>query len=167
MDIPDHLTTTTVTATWRTAGTTEPGLDLDLAVLALAQDGTVLGNAFFVFFNNVRSPHGEIALTIGDRGATSAVIDLGAMPAACHRIALVVSVYNRLAGFGRLPDAAVTVTDQLCGPVAEYPLATHAADAFALTYAELVRDGDRWRFLATGRRHADLRAAVGVHGVTA
>ncbi|WP_037576650.1 TerD family protein [Phaeacidiphilus oryzae] len=157
--------------------------DLDASALLCAH-GRVLGDDWFVFYNNLKSPDGSVE-HMGDelRGGTGAQddetiqVDLEQVPPEVDAIVFCVSIYEaeiRGQNFGRVSDAYIRVVDQADGSeLARYDLTGEASEQTAMVFGELVRaeaDGPSgrgdWRFHAVGRGYpTGLRGIALQHGV--
>lgn len=165
--IPDHLGTVNITVDWDVTST-DAALDLDLTAYVLGDGGSVLADDYFVFFNNLETPNKEIQLGGGRDGnhAETLYIDTPRLPAQAAQVMIAVTVYDQLAGFGRVNRATITVNDSVCGAVARYELSTARPDVTALVYASLIRENGKWRFLARGDKHNSLLSITAAYGVT-
>ena len=144
-------------------------LDLDLAAVLLTESGTVRGAGDLVFYNQPRSPCGQV--THLHRGAAQAhaadkpdqevlLINLAQIPDDVHKIAIIVSVYQgaqRGQNFGLTRAARVNLYNEgkAGKPIAHLDLTEDLSTATAAVVGELQRGRDNkhardWHYVATG-----------------
>jgi tellurium resistance protein TerD len=166
-----QLSTVTFSIGWDTSSVTGEQ-DLDLAAFQLGPRGTVLGDSYFVFFNNLTSADGAVRLQAAPGGTATLPGDarerITVIPrqlsSIVDRVVILVSSYKSLAPFAAFTGAYIQVDDSRLGELAHFDL-TRFDDGFAVAYAELYRDAGRWLLRATGRGYPDLRAATTAHGL--
>ncbi|NDK90766.1 TerD family protein [Gordonia desulfuricans] len=163
---PDRLAVITVAIEWDGART-PAGIDLDLAALVLGDDGTVLSDDYFAFFNQHDTPEKAVRLVGGNAHdpRESLTIDTLLLPPKAREVAIVVTVYDNADVFGRFEAATISAADSSCGALAEYSLSAGQPDVRALVYARLVLEDGKWRFRATAERHASLLSIASAFGV--
>jgi stress response protein SCP2 len=154
--------------------------DLDAIAFVLAADGKVknLGNVVdgrptlvngdVVFYNSQRHPSGNIWLTgdnrtgAGDGDDEQIIVKLANLDAAVQRVLFVVTIYDGIKknqNFGKVKNAYIRAVDGRGKEIARYDISGNAAmEGYrALTFAEVVREGDSWAFRAIGTPHATDR----------
>ncbi|HYH51753.1 MAG TPA: TerD family protein [Acidimicrobiia bacterium] len=159
-----NLTRVRIGLGWKARSTTGAGFDLDASAL-LCGAGRVLGDEYFVFYNNLKSPEGSVEHT-GDElvGGTDAdddetvLVDLEQVPAQVDQIVFPVSIYDaetRRQTFGQVTDAYIRVLNQDDGQeIARYDLTEDASSETAMIFGELYRHGAEWKFRAVGQGYA-------------
>ncbi len=152
----DGISHVTVGLGWdpSTAGATE--FDLDASAIALAADGRAPSRDFFVYFNNVSSPRGEIAhlgdnLTGEDEGDDEQIdIRLDLLSQAIVRLVFPVTIHDagyRRQSFGDIRNAYIRVFDPADGhQIARYDLSNKARHEDAMVFGEMYRVGGSWAF---------------------
>ena len=150
-------------------GATED-FDLDASVFALGADDRLIAPGYFVFFNNLASPRGEIThrgdnLTgEGDGDDEQVEIQLDELSRTVVRVVFVVTIHNadyRHQDFGGVRNAFIRVVDSARGvEVARYDLSTEAKHETAMLFGEIYRGGTGWRFRALGQGRIDDLAGV-------
>ncbi len=159
-----NLTRVQVGLGWKARSTTGAAFDLDASAL-LCAGGRVLGDEYFVFYNNLKSPDGSVEHTgdelVGGTGSDddeTVLVDLGLVPAHVDQIVFPVSIYDaetRHQAFGQVTDAYIRVLNQDDGQeVARYDLSEDASSETAMIFGELYRHGEEWKFRAVGQGYA-------------
>ncbi|PWG07637.1 chemical-damaging agent resistance protein C [Streptomyces sp. V2] len=158
------LTAVRVALGWDVRTTTGADYDLDASALLCGEDGRVLSNAHFVFYNNLKSPDGSVEHTgdnlTGEGDGDDEVIDvnLAAVPAEVAKVVFPVSIHDAVAraqSFGQVRHAYIRVVNQAGGgEIARYDLSEDAASETAMVFGELYRHGAEWKFRAVGQGYA-------------
>jgi tellurium resistance protein TerD len=158
-----NLTKVQIGLGWRNRSTTGADFDLDASAL-LCGNGRVLGDEFFVFYNNLKSPEGSVEHTgdelVGGTGGDdeTILVDLTAVPERVDKIVFPVSIYDadaRSQTFGQVSDAYIRVLNQADGAeLARYDLTEDASTETAMIFGELYRYGGEWKFRAVGQGYA-------------
>ena len=158
-----NLTQVQIGLGWRARSTTGADFDLDASAL-LCADGRVLGDEYFVFYNNLTSPEGSVEHTgdelVGGTGGDdeTILVDLTKVPVAVEKIVFPVSIYDadaRVQTFGQVSDAYIRVLNQADGSeLARYDLTEDASTETAMIFGELYRYGGEWKFRAVGQGYA-------------
>jgi tellurium resistance protein TerD len=158
-----NLTAVQIGLGWRARSTTGADFDLDASAL-LCGNGRVLGDEYFVFYNNLKSPEGSVEHTgddlVGGSGGDdeTILVDLALVPAQVDKIIFPVSIYEadaRVQAFGQVSDAYIRVLNQSDGAeLARYDLTEDASTETAMIFGELYRYGGEWKFRAVGQGYA-------------
>jgi tellurium resistance protein TerD len=158
-----NLTKVQIGLGWRNRSTTGADFDLDASAL-LCGNGRVLGDEYFVFYNNLKSPEGSVEHTgdelVGGTGGDdeTILVDLSAVPERVDKIVFPVSIYDadaRSQTFGQVSDAYIRVLNQADGAeLARYDLTEDASTETAMIFGELYRYGGEWKFRAVGQGYA-------------
>lgn len=159
-----NLTRVEIGLGWKARSTTGAGFDLDASAL-LCGAGRVLGDEYFVFYNNLKSPEGSVEHTgdelVGGTGSDddeTVLVDLEQVPAQVDQIVFPVSIYDaetRRQTFGQVTDAYIRVLNQDDGQeIARYDLTEDASSETAMIFGELYRHGVEWKFRAVGQGYA-------------
>ncbi|WP_030273098.1 TerD family protein [Streptomyces sp. NRRL B-24484] len=170
------LTSVIVGLGWDVRSTTGADFDLDASALLCGENGRVMTDQHFVFYNNLASPDGSVEhsgdnLTGGGDGDDEQIkVDLVGVPLAVSKIVFPVSIYDaesRLQNFGQVRNAFIRVVDQATGrEVARYDLSEDASSETAMVFGELYRYGADWKFRAIGQGYASgLRGIALDYGV--
>ena len=158
-----NLTQVMVGLGWDARSTTGAPFDLDASAL-LCASGRVLGDEYFVFYNNLKSPDGSVEHTgdelVGGSGGDdeTILVDLSLVPANVDKIVFPVSIYDadaRLQTFGQVSEAYIRVINQSDGAeLARYDLTEDASTETAMIFGELYRHSGEWKFRAVGQGYA-------------
>ncbi|WP_225849521.1 TerD family protein [Streptomyces sp. HPF1205] len=158
-----NLTQVQIGLGWRARSTTGADFDLDASAL-LCANGRVLGDEYFVFYNNLKSPEGSVEHTgdelVGGTGGDdeTILVDLTSVPDRVDKIVFPVSIYDadtRAQTFGQVSDAYIRVVNQSDGSeLARYDLTEDASTETAMIFGELYRYGGEWKFRAVGQGYA-------------
>ncbi|MFC4036560.1 TerD family protein [Streptomyces polygonati] len=158
-----NLTQVQIGLGWRARSTTGADFDLDASAL-LCANGRVMGDEYFIFYNNLKSPEGSVEhtgddLTGGSGGDDETIlVDLSKVPAAVDKVVFPVSIYEadaRVQTFGQVSEAYIRVLNQADGAeLARYDLTEDASTETAMIFGELYRYGGEWKFRAVGQGYA-------------
>ncbi|WP_375489566.1 TerD family protein [uncultured Jatrophihabitans sp.] len=149
---------------WDARTTTGTDFDLDASALVVGQDGKILSDAHFVFFNNLTSPDGSVEhtgdnLTGEGEGDDEAIkVNLAGVPQEGDRIVVTVSIYDaeaRQQSFGQVRNAFIRVVNQADNKeITRYDLSEDASTETAMIFGELYRSGTDWKFRAVGQGYS-------------
>ncbi|MFF1798024.1 TerD family protein, partial [Kitasatospora sp. NPDC058263] len=130
----------------------------------LCSGGRVLGDEYFVFYNNLKSPEGSVEHTgdnltgDGDGDDEVVLVNLDLVPPQVDKVAFPVSIYDaesRLQNFGQVRNAYIRVVNSLDGQeIARYDLTEDASSETAMIFGELYRYAGEWKFRAVGQGYA-------------
>ncbi|MFX0575253.1 TerD family protein [Nocardia nepalensis] len=145
--LPDDVVRIDVVIGW-----TEAEIEVDASALMLGVDGKVGSDSDFVFYNQPESPDGSVRFlgtSATEEGAQARIaIDLSAVPAHIHKVALVGSVGTGT--FGDLGKLALRVVDAAGHSLAEYATADATTES-AFVFGEVYRRGGEWKVRAVGQ----------------
>jgi tellurium resistance protein TerD len=164
------LTAVLVGLGWDARTTSGADFDLDASALMVDASNKILGDSYFVFFNNLTSPDGSVEhmgdnLT-GDGDGDDEVIkvNLAAVPAQVDKIVIAVSIYEaetRGQSFGQVRNAYIRVLNQTDnGEIARYDLSEDASTETAMIFGEIYRNGNEWKFRAVGQGYSSGLAGI-------
>lgn len=162
-----NLTQVRIGLGWQSRSTTGAAFDLDASAL-LCRNGRVLGDDYFVFYNNLKSPDGSVEHTgdeqVGGTGGgddgdeETVLVDLSLVPGHVDKIVFPVSIYDadaRAQTFGQVTDAYIRVVNESDGQeLARYDLSEDASSETAMIFGELYRREGEWKFRAVGQGYA-------------
>jgi tellurium resistance protein TerD len=154
----------TVGLGWDARTTTGVKFDLDASALGVGEDGKVLSNDYFIFFNQKRSPEGAIEHRgdnrDGEGGGDDEVIavDLTTAPAPLSKVVFLASIYDadtNGVNFGQVRNAFIRVVNSADQTeMARYDLTEDASVETAMVFGELYRHGAEWKFRAIGQGYS-------------
>ncbi|MCQ4044628.1 TerD family protein [Streptantibioticus rubrisoli] len=158
-----NLTHVMIGLGWEARSTTGADFDLDASALLCSQ-GRVLGDEYFVFYNNLKSPEGSVEHTgdelVGGSGGDdeTILVDLTKVPDRVDKVVFPVSIYDaevRSQAFGQVRNAYIRVVNQADNrELARYDLTEDASTETAMIFGELYRYGGEWKFRAVGQGYA-------------
>jgi tellurium resistance protein TerD len=165
-----NLRTVMIGLGWDERSTSGAEFDLDASALMLGENGRILSDLHFVFFNNLKSPEGSVEHTGdnltggGDGDDEKILVQLAQVPAECHRIVFPVSIYEapqRGQNFGQVRNAFIRVVNQDGGAeLTRYDLTEDASSETAMIFGELYRHNGEWKFRAVGQGYASGLAGI-------
>ncbi|CDG89503.1 TerD family protein [Xenorhabdus bovienii] len=162
---------------WDMRATDGAAFDLDASVFMVGEDGKVLSDGHFVFFNNKVSPCGSVSHQGDNRTGEGAgddeqiKIDLAKVPADVKKVVFAVTIYdadNNKQNFGMVSNSFIRVVnndnDQ---EIARFDLSEDASTETAMIFGELYRHNTEWKFKAVGQGFAGGLSALAIqHGIT-
>ncbi len=162
---------------WDLRTTTGDDFDLDASAILCNEQGSVVSDRDFVFFNNLTSSNGAVQHTgdnlTGEGEGDDEVIkvDLSSVPTEVAKIVFPVSIYEgdtRNQSFGQVRNAFIRIVNQAGGAeLARYDLSEDASTETAMVFGELYRSGSEWKFRAVGQGYASglkgIATDFGVH----
>ncbi len=158
-----NLTQVMVGLGWDARSTTGADFDLDASAL-MCSGGRVMGDEWFVFYNQLTSPDGSVEHTgdnltgEGEGDDESLLVDLSKVPQQCDKIVFPVSIHmadERGQTFGQVSNAFIRVVNQADGQeLARYDLSEDASTETAMIFGELYRYQGEWKFRAVGQGYA-------------
>jgi tellurium resistance protein TerD len=164
------LTNILVGLGWDARATDGADFDLDASAIMLGADEKVLGDTYFVFFNNLTSPDGSVEHTgdnltgEGDGDDEALKVALVNVPAEVQKIVFPVSIYDaesRAQSFGQVRNAFIRiVNDANQTEIARYDLSEDASTETAMVFGEVYRHNGEWKFRAVGQGWASGLAGI-------
>ncbi len=155
---------------WDVRTTDGSAFDLDASAFVLDENGKVLSDSHFVFYNNLKDPSGAVThagdnLTGEGEGDDEQItVELDTMPANAAKVAFVVTIHEaeaRKQNFGQVSNAFIrAVNADNNTEVARYDLSEDASIETAMIFGELYRHGSDWKFKAIGQGYSGGLAAV-------
>jgi tellurium resistance protein TerD len=149
---------------WDARTTTGADFDLDASALMVGQNGKILSDAHFIFFNNLTSPDGSVEHTgdnltgEGDGDDEAIKVNLVGVPQEADKIVVAVSIYDadaRQQSFGQVRNAYIRVVNQADNnEITRYDLSEDASTETAMVFGELYRSGTDWKFRAVGQGYS-------------
>ncbi len=134
--------------------------DLDAAAFLLGDNGKVLDDADFVFYNNLKHSSGSVNhlgdnLTgEGDGDDEQIKVDLNKVPQNIQKIAFTVTIFDseaRVQNFGQISNAFIRLCNEDTDEeIIRYDLGEDFSVETAVVVGELYRYGSEWKFNAIG-----------------
>ena len=161
---------------WDARVTDGQGFDLDASVFMVGEDGKVLSDSSFIFFNNKLSACGSVEhqgdnrTGEGDGDDEQIKVYLTKVPAEVKKLVFAVTIYDaeaRKQNFGMVSNSYMRIFNNDNGSeIARFDLSEDASTETAMVFGELYRHGAEWKFKAVGQGFAGgLSALASQHGV--
>ncbi|NIF23056.1 TerD family protein [Candidatus Pantoea multigeneris] len=161
---------------WDARVTDGQGFDLDASVFIVGENGKVLSDSSFIFFNNKQSTCGSVEhqgdnrTGEGDGDDEQVKITLSKVPAEAKKLVFAVTIYDaetRKQNFGMVSNSYIRIFNNDNGTeIARFDLSEDASTETAMVFGELYRNGAEWKFKAVGQGFAGgLSALAAQHGV--
>jgi len=154
------LSKITVGLGWDPRATDGIDFDLDASVFVCGEDGKVLSDKHFIFYNNATSPDGSVEHTgdnrtgEGDGDDEQVKVDLSAVPADVKKLVFAVTIHEaetRKQNFGQVSNAFMRVINQDGDKeLARYDLSEDYSVETAMVFGEVYRHNNEWKFKAIG-----------------
>ena len=164
------LTDVSVGLGWDVRTTDGKDFDLDASALVIGENGKVLSDGHFVFFNNMQDPSGAVVhqgdnLTGEGEGDDEVVkVPLNNVPAEAKKVVFVVTIHEaeaRNQNFGMVSNAFIrVVNDAGNAEITRFDLSEDYSTETAMVFAELYRHNNEWKFKAIGQGYAGGLGAV-------
>ena len=161
---------------WDARVTDGQAFDLDASVFLVGENGKVLSDSHFVFYNNTTSPDGAVQhqgdnrTGEGDGDDEQVKIDLTKVAADVKKLVFAVTIHeadSRKQNFGMVSNSFMRVVNNDNGSeIARFDLSEDASTETAMIFDELYRHGAEWKFKAVGQGFAGGLAALATqHGI--
>ena len=161
---------------WDARVTDGQAFDLDASVFLVGDDGKVLSDSHFVFYNNTTSPDGAVQHQGDNRTGEGAgddeqvKIELAKVGAEVKKLVFAVTIHEaeaRKQNFGMVSNSYMRVVNNDNGAeIARFDLSEDASTETAMIFGELYRHGTEWKFKAVGQGFAGgLGALAKQHGI--
>ena len=161
---------------WDARVTDGQAFDLDVSVFLVGEDGKVLSDSHFVFYNNTTSPDGAVQhqgdnrTGEGDGDDEQVKIELSKVGAEVKKLVFAVTIHEadaRKQNFGMVSNSYMRVVNNDNGAeIARFDLSEDASTETAMIFGELYRHGAEWKFKAVGQGFAGgLGALAQQHGI--
>ncbi|MDM1714723.1 TerD family protein [Pseudomonas sp. 165] len=150
--------------------------DLDASIFITGENGKVLNDNSFIFYNNKTSQDGSVE-HLGDNRSGAGEGDdeqvnvkLTGLAADVKKLVFAVTIHEaegRKQSFGQVGNAYIRVVNKADGKeLARYDLSEDASTETAMIFGELYRHNDEFKFKAIGQGFAGgLKPLAEAHGV--
>ena len=150
--------------------------DLDASIFITGENGKVLNDSSFIFYNNKKSTDGSVE-HLGDNRSGQGEGDdeqvnvkLTGLGADVKKLVFAVTIHDaeaRKQSFGQVGNAYIRVLNKADGKeIARYDLSEDASTETAMIFGELYLNNGEWKFKAVGQGFAGgLPALATAHGV--
>lgn len=161
---------------WDARATDGQPFDLDASLFMVKADGKVPNNAYFIFYNQAKSPDGAIEYAgdnltgVGAGDDETLRVELSKVAAEIQRLIIAVTIHEaelRNQNFGQVNKAFIRVVNAANNTeLARFDLSEDYSTETAMIFGELYRNGNDWKFKAVGQGFAGgLQALALQHGV--
>ena len=139
--------------------TTGEDFDLDASIFLLNENGKVISDNHFVYYNNLKSPDesvihsGDNLTGDGDGDDEKVLIDLSKVAAAVHQICFVVTIHHadtKRQNFGQVRNSFIRIIDQSNTELVKYELDEDFSIETAVEFGRLYKRNNEWKFEAVG-----------------
>ncbi|MDE5882552.1 MAG: TerD family protein [Muribaculaceae bacterium] len=146
---------------WDTnSSSTGTDFDLDASAFILGENGKILEDEYFVFYNNLKSPDGAVEHTgdnltgEGEGDDESILIDLSHIDPRATEIRFVVTIHKadeRRQNFGQVRNAFIRIYNSVTGEeILRYDLDEDFSIETAVEFGRLYKRNGQWKFEAIG-----------------
>ncbi len=146
---------------WDTnSSSTGNAFDLDASVFILGDNKRMLGDEYFVFYNNLKSPDGAVEHTgdnltgQGDGDDEQVKVDLSKIDPKVSEICIVVTIHQaeaRKQNFGQVRNSFIRIFDtDSNAELLKYELEEDFSIETAIEFGRIYRKDDNWKFEAVG-----------------
>ena len=151
-------------------GDTGFDFDLDASCFLLAENGKVVSDKHFIFYNNLKSPDGSVEHTgdnltgSGDGDDEQVKVDLSKVSPEIKKIVFVVTIHDaekRKQNFGQIENSFVRLVNEETGKeIAKYDLGEDYSTETAMMMAELYVHNGEWKMAAIGTGYNEGLGAI-------
>ncbi len=149
--------------------------DLDASAFLLGENGKLLRDEDFIFYNNLESRNGAVVHTgdnltgEGDGDDEVIMINFEKLPPEIQKIAIVVTIHDadaRRQNFGQVSNAYIRIAkckdeyDTVGVPVLKFDLEEEFSIETALVVAEIYKKNGEWKFNAVAAGYKGGLAAI-------
>jgi tellurium resistance protein TerD len=145
---------------WDTnASSTGAAFDLDASVFILGANSKLVGDEYFVFYNNSKSPDSAVTHTgdnltgDGDGDDESILVDLSKINSAVQEICVVVTIHDaidRKQNFGQVRNSFIRIVDEQNNVLVKYELDEDFSVETAVEFGRIYKKDNQWKFEAIG-----------------
>lgn len=151
----------TVGLGWDTNETaTGVDFDLDASVFVLGENGKLLSDSHFIFYNNLKTPDGAIQHTgdnltgEGEGDDESVIFDLSKIDPNAFEACVVVTIHDaeeRKQNFGQVRNSFVRIVDNTSNTeLLKFELDEDFSIETAVEFGRIYKKNDQWKFEAVG-----------------
>ncbi|HIB8180236.1 chemical-damaging agent resistance protein C [Elizabethkingia anophelis] len=146
---------------WDTNSTsTGSAFDLDASAFILGENGKILSNQHFVFYNNLKSPNDAVVHTgdnltgDGDGDDEQIIIDLSKIENEASEISIIVTIHDAIGrnqNFGQIRNSFIRIADESSNQeLLKYELEEDFSIETAVEFGRVYRKNGEWKFEAVG-----------------
>ena len=146
---------------WDARSTDGQDFDLDASVFMTGENGKVLSDDYFIFYNQLQSPCGSVQHTgdnltgDGDGDDESLIVELDKVPAQIKSLFVTVTIHEaqaRRQNFGQVRNAFVRLVNKEDEQeLLRFDLSEDYSTETAMVFGEVYRHNNEWKFRAVGQ----------------
>ena len=146
---------------WDARSSDGQDFDLDASVFMTGENGKVLSDDYFIFYNQLQSPCGSVQHTgdnltgDGDGDDESLIVELDKVPAQIKSLFVTVTIHEaqaRRQNFGQVRNAFVRLVNKEDEQeILRFDLSEDYSTETAMVFGEVYRHNDEWKFRAVGQ----------------
>jgi tellurium resistance protein TerD len=150
----------TVGLGWDTNASDSGGdFDLDASVFMLGENGKLVADDYFVFYNNKTSGDGAVTHTgdnqtgAGDGDDEQIIVDLTKVNPSVKEICIIVTIHeaeSRRQNFGQVRNSIIRIFDQQNQELVKYELNEDFSIETAVEFGRIYNRNGQWKFEAVG-----------------
>jgi len=139
---------------------TGSSFDLDASVFILGENGKLLSDSHFVFYNNLKSPNDAVTHTgdnltgDGDGDDEQIIVDLSKIESNAAEICVVVTIHDaesRKQNFGQVRNSFIRIVDaNNNAEIVKYELDEDFSIETAVEFGRIYKRNNEWKFEAVG-----------------
>jgi tellurium resistance protein terD len=146
---------------WDARSSDGQDFDLDASVFMTGENGKVLSDDYFIFYNQLQSPCGSVQHTgdnltgDGDGDDESLIVELDKVPAQIKSLFVTVTIHEaqaRRQNFGQVRNAFVRLVNKEDEQeILRFDLSEDYSTETAMVFGEVYRHNNEWKFRAVGQ----------------
>lgn len=139
---------------------TGASFDLDASVFVLGENGKLLSDSHFIFYNNLKSPNDAVVHTgdnltgDGDGDDEQVIVDLSKIESNAAEICVVVTIHDaddRKQNFGQVRNSFIRIVDaNTNADLVKYELDEDFSIETAVEFGRIYKRNNEWKFEAVG-----------------
>lgn len=139
---------------------TGASFDLDASVFVLGENGKLLSDSHFIFYNNLKSPNDAVVHTgdnltgDGDGDDEQVIVDLSKIEGNAAEICVVVTIHDaddRKQNFGQVRNSFIRIVDSgTNSDIVKYELDEDFSIETAVEFGRIYKRNNEWKFEAVG-----------------
>lgn len=147
------------------------GCDVDVSAFLLGGDGKVIGDDWFVFYGQTKSPDGSTVFEIDGHTDREVIrVDLPGLNPAVKKIVFVLTIneaFEKKLNFGMLTDAYIRILEHGSRKeLVSFSMTDYYENVISMMIGELYLHSGSWKFHGIGNGVAkDLAGLCGLYGV--
>ncbi len=148
----------------------DPACDVDVSAFLL-KNNKVIGDSWFVFYGQTRSPDGSTVFSGSDGADREMVsIDLAKIDTSVDKIVFVLTIneaFQKNLNFSMIKDAYIRIIDKISGnEIVSFMMDEYYSNVISMMIGEIYKHDNTWKFNAIGNGVAkDLAGLCELYGV--